>query len=112
MTTPASVSPTPCAAGGQRRGENCGPVPGQQQLATGARIHIANLAKQAHAAVFGRVMPVKLVTAWRRDEMERIVGVRSLKHCAPEDYQKLREHFHRVRMIHLQDRAIETMAPR
>lgn len=64
-------------------------------------IHISALARQAF-----NVRPIGVgtgvdFTTWRRDQQEIAVGVRSLSHCAAEDYATLRDHFHRTRLSYL-----------
>lgn len=68
-------------------------------------IHLSHLARQAYG-----VRPIGTpgldFTTWRHDELDRVVGVRSFKHCRAEDYATLRDHFHRTRLVYLQDAAI------
>lgn len=69
-------------------------------------IHLSHLARQAYDARpigHGTGQPF---TDWRHDELDRVLGVRSFNHCRAEDYDTLRDHFHRTRLVHLQDAAI------
>lgn len=82
-------------------------------LTTGQKIHVCELARKAYEAWPGREEHERTVgagknglTAWRHDQQERVVGVRSLRHCTDADFRALVAHFHRVRMVHLQDAAI------
>lgn len=71
-------------------------------------IHITGLARQAYLVWGGRPAAeaasgsTRAFADWRRDQQEIAVGVRSLSHCAAEDYATLRDHFHRTRMAYLQ----------
>ena len=73
-------------------------------------IHISALARQAF-----NVRPIGVgtgvdFTTWRHDELDRVVGVRSFNHCRAEDYDTLRDHFHRTRMVYLQDAAVAAVS--
>ena len=70
-------------------------------------IHITGLARQAYLVWGGRAAAeaasgsTRAFADWRRDQQEIAVGVRSLSHCAAEDYATLRDHFHRTRLSYL-----------
>ncbi len=89
-------------------------------LTGGQKWHVVDLAKKAYEVWPGRADHERMVSAgingfaaWRHDQQETAVGVRSLRHCSDADYQPLVSHFHRLRMIYLQDVAIEqlTLSP-
>lgn len=72
-------------------------------------IHLSSLARAAFD-----VRPIGThgldFTDWRHDELDRVLGVRSFNHCRAEDYDTLRDHFHRTRMVYLQDAAVAAVS--
>jgi hypothetical protein len=86
-------------------------------LTPGQKWHVCDLAKKAYEAWPGRENYERMVstglnafTAWRHDQQETAVGVRSLRHCSDADYKPLVEHFHRARKVFLQDAAIDQLS--
>jgi hypothetical protein len=83
------------------------------QLTPPQKRHVCELAQKAYDAWSGRPEYERMLmtgknglTAWRHDQQETAIGVRSLRRCADTDYSKLLSHFHRLRMKHLA--AVET----
>lgn len=72
-------------------------------------IHVSRLARHAYQAWSGRAAHERAAggctqgfTAWRHEQQDAALGVRSLHHAASEDYKTLLSHFHRLRMGYLQ----------
>ncbi len=87
------------------------------ELTSVQKFKVCSLAGKAYQAWPGREHHERTVgsgknglTTWRHDEQERSIGVRSLRHCSDADYDTLIAHFHRLRMVYLQDAAIEQHA--
>lgn len=87
-------------------------------LSRNQMIFLANAAARAFAVFPGRAEYVRVHgslsgggRAWRHEQLERVVGVASLNHCSADDFEKLAGHFHRARMVFLQDAAIAARVP-
>jgi hypothetical protein len=81
-------------------------------LTTAQKITVVELARKAYEAWPGRAGYELMLTAgkngftaWRHDQQENAIGVRSLRHCSDADYRSLLAHFHKLRVKHLTEQA-------